>query len=77
MVQFLSIYFFFCISSIFVGVFKSSRFFVSPCLFGIPRDGLPKRTDQEVDETRETTQKTYRRVRPERANQWPKSMLAR
>ena len=31
MVQFLSINFFSWISSIFVGVFKSSRFFVSPC----------------------------------------------
>jgi len=31
MVQFLSIDFFFWISSIFVGFFKSSRFFVSPC----------------------------------------------
>ena len=32
MVQFLSIYFFSWISSIFVGFFKSSRFFVSPCI---------------------------------------------
>jgi len=32
MVQFLSIFFFCWISSIFVGVFKSSRFFVSPCI---------------------------------------------
>jgi hypothetical protein len=31
MVQFLSIKFFCWISSIFVGFFKSSRFFVSPC----------------------------------------------
>ena len=31
MVQFLSINFFSWISSIFVGVFKSFRFFVSPC----------------------------------------------
>ena len=31
MVQFLSINFFSWISSIFVGFFKSSRFFVSPC----------------------------------------------
>jgi hypothetical protein len=31
MVQFLSIKVFFCISSIFVGFFKSYRFFVSPC----------------------------------------------
>ena len=33
MVQFLSIKFFSWISSIFVGFFKSSRFFVSPCSF--------------------------------------------
>ena len=33
MVQFLSIIFFFWISSIFVGVFKSSRFFVSLCIY--------------------------------------------
>ena len=33
MVQFLSIIFFSWISSIFVGVFKSSRFFVSLCIF--------------------------------------------
>ena len=32
MVQFLSIFFFSWISSIFVGFFKSSRFFVSPCI---------------------------------------------
>ena len=32
MVQFLSIIFFSWISSIFVGFFKSSRFFVSPCI---------------------------------------------
>ena len=32
MVQFLSIIFFPWISSIFVGVFKGSRFFVSPCI---------------------------------------------
>ena len=32
MVQFLSINFFSWISSIFVGFFKSSRFFVSPCI---------------------------------------------
>ena len=31
MVQFLSIIFFYWISSIFVGFFKISRFFVSPC----------------------------------------------
>ena len=31
MVQFLSIFFFCWISSIFVGFFESSRFFVSPC----------------------------------------------
>ena len=34
MVQFLSINFFSWISSIFVGVFKSSRFFVSLCIIG-------------------------------------------
>jgi hypothetical protein len=34
MVQFLSINFFSWISSIFVGVFKSSRFFVSSCTNG-------------------------------------------
>ena len=34
MVQFLSIKFFCWISSIFVGFFKSSRFFVSPCTSG-------------------------------------------
>ena len=33
MFQFLSIIFFSWISSIFVGFFKSSRFFVSPCIF--------------------------------------------
>ena len=33
MVQFLSINFFSWISSIFVGFFKSSRFFVSPCTY--------------------------------------------
>jgi len=33
MVQFLSIIFFSWISSIFVGVFKISRFFVSPCIY--------------------------------------------
>ena len=33
MVQFLSINFFSWISSIFVGVFKSSRFFVSSCIY--------------------------------------------
>ena len=35
MVQFLSINFFSWISSIFVGFFKSSRFFVSPCISGL------------------------------------------
>ena len=33
MVQFLSVFFFSWISSIFVGFFKSSRFFVSPCTY--------------------------------------------
>ena len=37
MVQFLSIFFFSCISSIFVGFFKSSRFFVSSCIICEPR----------------------------------------
>ena len=36
MVQFLSINVFSWISSIFVGFFRSSRFFVSPCISAIP-----------------------------------------
>ena len=38
MVQFLSINFFSWISSIFVGFFVSSRFFVSPCIYDNPSD---------------------------------------
>ena len=38
MVQFLSVIFFSWISSIFVGFFKSSRFFVSSCMFQTQKD---------------------------------------
>ena len=40
MVQFLSIIFFSWISSIFVGFFKSSRFFVSPCTISDQTDSV-------------------------------------
>jgi len=40
MVQFLSIFFFSWISSIFIGFFKSSHFFVSSCIFNFDENGL-------------------------------------
>ena len=47
MVKFLSINFICWISSIFVGFFKSSRFFASPCTFHGPISVSPRKQDVE------------------------------
>ena len=64
MFQFLSIIFFSWISSIFVGFFKSSRFFVSSCttsIFGAPRMAGPQKQPQTaLGLTRPATQQHIR-----------------
>ena len=62
MVQFLSIFFFFLISSIFVGFFKRSRFFVSLCIneLGFHPCGMKRKVWEDRLNLRRPT------VRPER-----------